>query len=199
MMGQYEAFVGAYNKATTAFSSFCVNSAYFAPWLTVLIVGQTVLFDGKKVLEGKLGLATFLSSITALKQLGAEFQTAYGLILRMNNAYASVAQLTVFLNLPVDVPDRRVATRRRRKEGKRQRALVREDVARGIIKLNNEVPVDRLPIKVRKMRQPILPAIHSLTFVLLLLLRRNYRANPAFCLLQRRCIDTADSYTKSGD
>ena len=193
MMGQYEAFVGAYNKATTAFSSFCVNSAYFAPWLTVLIVGQTVLFDGKKVLEGKLGLSTFLSSISALKQLGAEFQTAYGLILRMNNAYASVAQLTVFLNLPVDVPDRRVATRRRRKEGKRQRALVREDVAKGVIKLNNEVPVDRLPIKVRKMRQPILPAIHALTFVFLLLLRRNCWTNPAY-YLQLRATDTADSY-----
>ena len=147
MMSQYQGKVGAFNKATTAFAAYGFNSKYFAPWLTVLVVAYTVVVDGDAVLQNG-GLAKFLSTIGALRQLGGEFTNAYGLILRMNNAYSSVAQLTVFLNLPVDVPARRVATRRRRKEGKRQRALVREQVARGEIKLKNEVPVDKLPIKV---------------------------------------------------
>lgn len=54
-------------QASTDFASFCVTSAYFAPLLTVLVVAQTVWVEGEAVLDKKIDLATFLSSLAALR------------------------------------------------------------------------------------------------------------------------------------
>ena len=142
----YEKFVTAFNKASVAYAAFTVNSKYFVPWLTNFLVAVWIIYGGIRVVDEKIKLATFLSTITIFRSAGAEFEKAYLLQLRMTSAYASIAQITTYLNLPVDVPMRRIYGRKRRKFGLE---LLAECVVQGRNNFENpyEVAVDRLPIR----------------------------------------------------
>lgn len=73
--------------------------------------------------------------------------------LRITAAYASIAQLTIYLNLPVDVPLRLGMTRARRKLGRELRAEERTKFERGEITISpDDVPVDRLPIRMANVK-----------------------------------------------
>lgn len=144
----YEKFVTAFNKASVAYAAFTVNSKYFVPWLTNFLVAVWIIYGGIRVVDGKIKLATFLSTITIFRSAGAEFEKAYLLQLRMTSAYASIAQITTYLNLPVDVPMRRIYGRKRRKFGLELRKAERAKMQEGTISENpDEVAVDRLPIR----------------------------------------------------
>ena len=71
-----------------------------------------------------------------------------GLILRITSAYASIAQVTIFLNMPIDVPQRLTATRQRRRKGKQLRAELRKGLETGKVPplSADDVPVDRMEI-----------------------------------------------------
>ena len=147
----YEKFVIAFNKASVAYAAFTVNSKYFAAWLTNFLVAIWIIYGGIQVVEAKpdgINLATFLSTITIFRSAGAEFEKAYQLYLRMAGAYASIAQITTYLNLPVDVPMRRIFGRKRRKFGLELRTAERAKMQQGKVAMDpDDVAVDRLPIK----------------------------------------------------
>jgi ABC-type multidrug transport system fused ATPase/permease subunit len=73
--------------------------------------------------------------------------------LKVTAAYASIAQLTIYLNLPVDVPLRLRMTRARRKLGRELRAEERKRIELGDVSPSpDEVPVDRLPIRMANIQ-----------------------------------------------
>ena len=117
----YAEVFDAFKKASTLFNSSTTNSKFFAPWLTTVLVSAWIVYGGAQVAEqydeDPTVLAAFLSTIALFRSIGGEFEKAYGLSLRVTAAYASIVQVTVFLNLPVDVPKRRADGRRRRSSG----------------------------------------------------------------------------------
>ena len=141
------------NIATAAYNANSINSLYFAPWLTTLLVGAYLLYGGIQVLDGELDLASFLSTISIFRNLGTEFQVAYQQALQITSAYASIAQLTIYLNLPVDVPQRLNMTRARRNLG---RVVLAEKLAEleinGSILSPDDLPVDVLPIRMSNVQ-----------------------------------------------
>lgn len=73
--------------------------------------------------------------------------------LKVTAAYASIAQLTIYLNLPIDVPLRLRMTRARRKLGRELRAEERKRIEHGeVVASPDEVPVDRLPIRMANIQ-----------------------------------------------
>lgn len=116
--------------------------------MTAALVTVWIIYGGIAVLDDEINLATFLSTITIFRTAGAEFEKAYQLQLRITGAYASIAQITTYLNLPIDVPMRRVFGRKRRKFGLQLRQEERAKLARGEVDSHpDEVAVDRLPVR----------------------------------------------------
>ena len=68
--------------------------------------------------------------------------------MKVTNAYASIAAVTQFLNMPIDVPRRLAITRKRRAFGKMLRMGLRGRIESGETTLDpgKEVAVDVLPI-----------------------------------------------------
>jgi hypothetical protein len=111
---EYADRLDAVNTSANALGGCAVNSGYFVPWLTTVIVGAYIWHGGGQVVrfdegdngegrgEGGLELAQFLSTIGIMRAVGSEFTVAYSLVLRLTTAYASIAEVTVFLNMPVD-------------------------------------------------------------------------------------------------
>ena len=127
-LSQYLDKLKGYNKATTQLTANALNSKYFVPWLTTFLVSAYIIIGGFEVIERPETLAQFLSTIALFRAFGGEFTTAYGLILRITSAYASIVQVTTFLNMPIDVPQRLTTTRQRRKKGKQLRSELRAAV-----------------------------------------------------------------------
>ena len=144
----FESKIQDNNVATSKYNANSTNSLYFAPWLTTLLVGGYLLYGGIQVVDGVLDLASFLSTISIFRSLGSEFQVAYQQALKITAAYASIAQLTIYLNLPVDVPQRLKMTRARRKLGRELRAEKLAHLESNSTALPpDHVPVDVLPIR----------------------------------------------------
>jgi ABC-type multidrug transport system fused ATPase/permease subunit len=113
-----------------------------------LLVGGYLLYGGIQVVDGVTDLASFLSTITIFRSLDSEFQVAYQQALKITAAYASIAQLTIYMNLPVDVPQRLDTMRARRKLGRELRAeqLAKLDDNENMLS-PDDVPADVLPIR----------------------------------------------------
>jgi ABC-type multidrug transport system fused ATPase/permease subunit len=143
------------NAAINSLNSSVVNSSYFVPWLIALIVGGYIWYGGYQVVQFEeengtkgLELAQFLSTIGIIRALGEEFTTAYGQVLRITGAYCNIRAVTVFLNLPVDVPQRLQVSRQRRILGKQLRAELRKSIRLGKVEplSLHDVPADRMKI-----------------------------------------------------
>ena len=130
---KYTDLINSYNKAVVAFGAFQTNAKYFAPWVTRLMVTVWLLFGGNMVLKGREKLAVFLSTITLFKTLGSELDKAFQLYLRINNSYLSVAEITMYMNMEVDVPAKLQANRQRRAVGKALRQKARAQVGKKLL------------------------------------------------------------------
>ena len=86
----------------------------------------------------------FTGTISFFRAIGGEYDKAYAQCIRITSAYASIAQLTVYLNLPVDLPSKREVSRHRALVGRRERDFLRRAVATGAVVLDdNEVALWR--------------------------------------------------------
>ena len=152
MIQTFESRLDAVNATTTQFNAAGINSRYFTPWVTTIFVAFFIVIGGSQVIAGG-DLAAFLSTISLFRALGGEFEKAYMESLRITAAYASIAQVTMYLNLPVDVPERLKMTRSRRKFGRELRTLEREGIANGTRKKlgPSEVAADRLPLMIKNV------------------------------------------------
>ena len=130
---KYTDLINSYNKAVVAFGAFQTNAKYFAPWVTRLMVTVWLLFGGNMVLKGREKLAVFLSTITLFKTLGSELDKAFQLYLRINNSYLSVAEITMYMNMEIDVPAKLQANRQRRAVGKALRQKARAQVGKKLL------------------------------------------------------------------
>jgi len=157
-------------NAGDAFDVFVIDSALFAPWLLLLIIGIFIIYGGMMVVSGDLRLASFLSTISMFQSLGSEFEALFMDSIRITSSYASIAQLTVFLNLPVDVPDRLKLSKIRRERGQLIRQELREQIAKGEAPALEvfDVPADRLPILLKNMRFSYKPPSDTVTKDLLI-------------------------------
>jgi len=152
MVQTLEGRLDAVNDTTAQSNAAGVNSRAFTPWVATFLVAVYIVYGGRDVIHGG-DLATFLSTITIFRSLGGEFEKAYGESMRITAAYASIAQVTMYLNLPIDVPQRLKMTRARRKFGRELRAAERDGIANGSRKKlgPSEVPADRLPILIKNV------------------------------------------------
>jgi len=101
MLQTYETKIDEFNAATTKYNSNSVNSLFFAPWLTTLLVGVYLLYGGSQVVKGETDLATFLSTVSIFRSLGGEFEKGnsdlHCLIFRTNACHERL--LLFFLRL----------------------------------------------------------------------------------------------------
>jgi len=149
MIQDYNDCTAAVNARTVDINSNIVNSGAVAPWLTTLLVGGYIMVGGSQVVAQTIPLATFLSTISLFQAVGGEFEKAYTQSLALTNSYASISQLTVLMNLPVDVPLRRKVARSRRRYGRELRDRFRDELKSGKHQAlsPDDLPVDILPIE----------------------------------------------------
>ena len=158
---------------------YVTDSALFAPWLLLLIIGTFIIYGGLMVVSGDLSIASFLSTISMFQSLGAEFESLFQDSIFITSSYASIAQLTVFLNLPVDVPDRQKLSKVRRERGKVIRQNLRDQIEEGKAKPLEvyDVPADLLPIMLKNVRFSYKPPADTVTKNLLVKRSRRRSSN----------------------
>mmetsp|Transcript_66321 Transcript_66321/g.149752 ORF Transcript_66321/g.149752 Transcript_66321/m.149752 type:complete len:329 (-) Transcript_66321:17-1003(-) len=141
------------NGASAQLSAFSLNSKISASWIITVIVGCYIVYGGRMVIEGRDTLAAVLSTISLFRTLGAEFEKCFQQALVVTSSYPAICQITVFLNMPVDVPKKLLMGRSRRRQGKQLRAELRDEIAKGKAEPNSieEVAVDRLPLVVERV------------------------------------------------
>ena len=74
MLNEFRDEIKAGNRATTSFNATYVNSLYFVPWVTTLLVGGFIALGGAMVIAGTLSLEQFLATIALFRSIGAEVQ-----------------------------------------------------------------------------------------------------------------------------
>ena len=92
MLQTYETKINEFNAATAKYNSNSVNSLFFAPWLTTLLVGVYLLYGGTRVVKGETDLATFLSTISIFRSLGGEFEKGISYVNFFNFLYELALQ-----------------------------------------------------------------------------------------------------------
>jgi ABC-type multidrug transport system fused ATPase/permease subunit len=148
MLDKFGKKIDASNAAATQSDAHDANSKYFAPWMTTLLVGSYLMWGGIEVIADEQDLPTFLSTIALFQALGGLFEEAHGKSLAITASYRPIAQLTMFMNLPIDVPNRLHLTSKRCNVGKEMRNADRLRLAsgEGPPLAPSDVSVDRLPL-----------------------------------------------------
>ena len=97
---QFADKINQVNKAATNFNAAAVNSKFFAPWISTVLVGIYIIFGGFRVIEDpEKELAAFLATISIFRSIGGQFEQAYVETLKITSAYASICEITVFINV----------------------------------------------------------------------------------------------------
>lgn len=146
-------YIDAFNKVNAAYNGISVNSKYFAPWIGTLIVGVYMIHAGHQVVRQKLPLADFLSTISVFRRMSAEFVSCYQSITKITSASQSIAQVSSYMNLPVDGQKRLTNHEARLAYGQRlmvhqQKALHEMNLEYHEVMHKGTMLVDELPIKV---------------------------------------------------
>ena len=102
LLADYEDVFKKFRRATVMIQSSSTNSKMFASWLTTALVGGWIIIGGQQVIQNPETIAQFLTTISLFQAVGAEIEVGYLQSLSVTNAYASIAAVTQFLNMPID-------------------------------------------------------------------------------------------------
>jgi len=136
---KFEGKVGSYNKVRVAANQVLLNNKYFAQWLTNIFAAAYIIIGGTQVVNGNQEVGMFLANLSTIKTIGSAWGTIYTIIMEMEVMSPDFRQVVIMLNLPTDVPQRRLLNRDRREKT----AVFRKEAAE---KLKAGWPVDNLPI-----------------------------------------------------
>lgn len=155
----YEAKIGAFNGAAVKAAIVCKNNQYFAPWVSIIIIGIYTVFGGLQVINDPeaMTVGAFVVNVDIFKDIGASWGDVYKIMLDMMSIFPALGHIVTFMNLPTDVGKRMELNRERRQIGAELRAEKRDEVAekRKAGKLVGEnclYVVDLLPIKVMDVK-----------------------------------------------
>merc|ERR1719414_2082188 len=98
-----------------------------------------------KVIEGNMSLGVYLTDVAVLKQAGASWGAIYSLVLKVQGSIPRLERVTTLLNFPIDLPQRMVLNRYRRKTTQKLRKEIFDGNAG---KEMGGLPVDLLPIRI---------------------------------------------------
>lgn len=142
---EFEGRVQADNDAFKSWMELCCNNNYFAPWLAVLSVGLYTIKAGLAVISGDLSLGLFLTDVAVLKEAGTSWGSIYTLLVQVQGSIPRLERITSLLNFPIDLPQRMVLNRYRRKTTQK---LCNEIFESNQGKEFKGLPVDLLPIRI---------------------------------------------------
>jgi ABC-type multidrug transport system fused ATPase/permease subunit len=141
-----------YNGADTHSKACNANNEYFPQWMALITQCFWIVLGGFMMLEGFLGLPSFLVTLTIFRTTGAEFQKIYLSYVKIQDEFAPLYRVVHYMNLPTDLHKRKTVNRRRRERGKEERLKMREYVRKatesGALQANQALfPVDFVAIQ----------------------------------------------------
>lgn len=112
-MMHFDGFIGKLNAARHN-SGICVlHNAYFVRWLSTAIVAIYVFCAGHQVLRGDLRLGMFVANIHLFRAVGDQWSAVYDVVLDMKWVLPGLIQITTFLNMDMDLAERKVVVQER--------------------------------------------------------------------------------------
>jgi len=144
-VAKFEETVDQFNNDEDVSSLVLANNAQCAPWLAVLFVSMFTIIGGIQVLDDKLSLGKFLTTLRIFQTIGDSWGTIYAVLLNMQIVIPTLERVVWFMNLPTDISQRRELNRKRRGDTITHWGHKRPLKAEGI-------PLDSLPIIVSKVR-----------------------------------------------
>jgi ABC-type multidrug transport system fused ATPase/permease subunit len=139
------------NKAVVAADTDGEINQSFTPIITDLLTAMFVVVGGRLVLEGKITLGQFLANVSVYVQFRKCLSSIYHQVLKINDALPALEQVSRFLNLPIDLHDRRQLSNLAREENDVARQKARETLRLDREKGSATVAyaVDSIPIKLQ--------------------------------------------------
>eukprot|EP00929_Paragymnodinium_shiwhaense_P055146 TRINITY_DN27659_c0_g1_i1.p1 TRINITY_DN27659_c0_g1~~TRINITY_DN27659_c0_g1_i1.p1 ORF type:complete len:968 (-),score=206.70 TRINITY_DN27659_c0_g1_i1:280-3183(-) len=92
-----------FNNCMLASNQVLENNAYFAPWLSTLLVAIYTFVGGMHVLMGDVSLGIFVTDIHIFIKVGHSWQQIYSVLMNMSNIWPKLERLVFFFNLPIDL------------------------------------------------------------------------------------------------
>merc|ERR1719221_1640607 len=101
---RYAGYIKEYNGAEVSENKVVKNNTYFAPWLTTLCVALYTVMGGLQASRGEIGVGMFLANIAIIKAIGSACGSIYSILLSMQGSFPALENITMLLNLPIDLP-----------------------------------------------------------------------------------------------
>eukprot|EP00929_Paragymnodinium_shiwhaense_P113968 TRINITY_DN82278_c0_g1_i1.p1 TRINITY_DN82278_c0_g1~~TRINITY_DN82278_c0_g1_i1.p1 ORF type:complete len:844 (+),score=118.31 TRINITY_DN82278_c0_g1_i1:75-2606(+) len=146
----FEGHLDQYHKQLANANATFTNNLYLAPWLTALLVGGYMVVGSTQVstVGGPLPLGVFLATINVFKEIGHEMQEIYLECLEVQKTSGPLVKIATYMNLPMDLRQRKDINRMRRAVGEEERQKQRNNTAEAG---TGEFPVDRVPLRLEDM------------------------------------------------
>jgi len=132
-VNKFEASIEEYNNKWSEYNLVTLNNKYLPPWLTTLFVGLYMMLGTFQVkqLGGTISLGTFMATINAFKEVGAELSELYGELMEIQTTSGPLKKIVYFLNLPTDLEQRMLVNQQRHNLAQQKRTEARKKTAGG--------------------------------------------------------------------
>lgn len=144
---KFSARINEYNESKVNEDQVVINNEYFSPWCTMLcIIGYTI-YGGLQVVNDpeKFSLGMFLAYLAIIGNIGGASGSIYKVLMDVQKISPPLVRIVTLINLPTDVPHRKVLNRDRRAKTAALREEIRKTIKRGW-------PVDSLPIEMQGLK-----------------------------------------------
>merc|ERR1719506_402232 len=101
-----------------------VNS-FFVPLFTAIVTAVYIVLAGRIAMRGGMSVGLFLTNLDVYKKMSQGWNNVYDNLLVLNQSLPSMEHVTRYLNLPIDLEERRQANVRRREIQKEERQKAR--------------------------------------------------------------------------
>lgn len=107
-----------YNSASRETGVVLGNNSYFAKWLALIAILGWTVWGGTEVIDGNLSLGMFLANVNIFTKIGASWGAIFKVILEIATIFPALENVVVSMNLPTDLPTRKLLSRNRNEESK---------------------------------------------------------------------------------
>mmetsp|Transcript_23469 Transcript_23469/g.54742 ORF Transcript_23469/g.54742 Transcript_23469/m.54742 type:complete len:918 (-) Transcript_23469:149-2902(-) len=148
----YEERVHQFNQAHLTAEQRQTVNMYLPPWLTTILVGGYFMVSPLIVVTcgGTVTLGAFLATVNVFKEVGMELAELYHEIMEIQRSIGPLRKVVHFMNLPTELEDRMVSSRKRALEGlarwERQRDAARRAGRHSRVIAETAYAVDAMPI-----------------------------------------------------
>ena len=146
---QYEDNIEEFNELERQANTFSKGGP-----LAIIIYSVSVVvaigIGGQLAIDGDISVSTFFVIIAVVIAMEMAFAQLFEDNLRINSSFHSLANITKFINTPIDIPHRLVANRQRRYHGKELREKLRRGIeSKEITHSADELAADLMKLEVR--------------------------------------------------